>query len=323
MRTRFPISAFSLFFCAAVACAPTPEEALTDDTESQSSELTAYSNSTFYIANGRDLRRCAYPLCGGVYMKRVNQAKTVCSDGSADSQCRVLEFDFKALSIDSASESKLKQLVDQGQALVRGSIVKTAPIAGKTYDKFVVQEAWEARALAAPSGNFVRVRKVPVACPACASYQSEQLNGSVAAQRFHRLVFDPARFSATLARELESTLASADSGLLLAGKREASGSTYRFQVSEAYTPFKGGRVGKVDEACGSRGLPLSCESGAFCKRTRDANCGRADAPGVCTTLPTICITIYKPVCGCNGMTYSNECQAYAAGTSVDYDGPCS
>ncbi len=35
-----------------------------------------------------------------------------------------------------------------------------------------------------------------------------------------------------------------------------------------------------------------------------------------------CITIYKPVCGCNNKTYSNACVANASGVISWVEGPC-
>jgi hypothetical protein len=32
--------------------------------------------------------------------------------------------------------------------------------------------------------------------------------------------------------------------------------------------------------------------------------------------------IWKPVCGCDGKSYSNNCEAAAAGVSIHYDGAC-
>ena len=143
-----------------------------------------------------DLRRCVYPLCGGCFSQRVNQATTVCSDGTAQPECRILEFDYSALSLDPMTLSSLQGKVQAGQALLRGQIVKTAPIAGHTYDKLVVSEAWEARSLAPmpspsptptrPSGTFSRLRELPVACPACPPYrQSPQHHRGRRAHRRH------------------------------------------------------------------------------------------------------------------------------------------
>jgi len=74
-------------------------------------------------------------------------------------------------------------------------------------------------------------------------------------------------------------------------------------------------------ACGAR-LGNTCATGQFCSFPASAICGRADGTGTCATRPDVCITLYRPVCGCDGTTYSNSCAANAAGMSVLHDGAC-
>lgn len=73
--------------------------------------------------------------------------------------------------------------------------------------------------------------------------------------------------------------------------------------------------------CGSRGLG-PCDEGEFCDFEPSASCGRADHPGTCRPKPEACVSVFEPVCGCDGQTYGNACQANQAGVSVVAEGPC-
>lgn len=76
-----------------------------------------------------------------------------------------------------------------------------------------------------------------------------------------------------------------------------------------------------DRFCGGL-LGLQCEADEFCDFAPDAICGAADATGICRPTPEVCTDDFSPVCGCDGETHSNACQANAAGTSVLSSGPC-
>lgn len=82
----------------------------------------------------------------------------------------------------------------------------------------------------------------------------------------------------------------------------------------------GGASGQ-DGSCGGL-LGLACPAAQFCDYAVDAQCGFADQTGVCASRPEACDAQYEPVCGCDGFTYGNACEAAAAGMSVATEGAC-
>ena len=69
----------------------------------------------------------------------------------------------------------------------------------------------------------------------------------------------------------------------------------------------------------------SCPADQFCNLERAAGglgCKVADATGVCQDKPEICTDQYAPVCGCDGRTYGNSCEAHAKGASIAREGEC-
>lgn len=64
-----------------------------------------------------------------------------------------------------------------------------------------------------------------------------------------------------------------------------------------------------------------CAKGQWCEFPQ-GRCNWADIFGQCRTVPQVCAYIYRPVCGCDGKTYSNDCTRRRHRVSKLHDGKC-
>jgi len=80
-----------------------------------------------------------------------------------------------------------------------------------------------------------------------------------------------------------------------------------------------GAIG-VGGTCGG-GTNLGCNGALWCQLDA-GRCGLADAEGQCVSVPQACNLAYRPVCGCNGRTYGNDCERTRARVQKAHDGSC-
>jgi hypothetical protein len=107
-------------------------------------------------------------------------------------------------------------------------------------------------------------------------------------------------------------------GCNAAPDRSADGELGR---QEATTAGLAGDAARPLRRCAGPGDP-ACGADQYCRSLRPGLCPGRAVPGICAARPQVCTDHYDPVCGCDGPTYGNACQAAAAGVAVAAQGEC-
>jgi len=140
----------------------------------------ALSSTSTYFSVRRDFRQCSFPLCGGYFVGRVNRMLTTCHDGRRARECYVVDADFEnALGLDADEAAHFRSVVDQGRALLRGSIKRATYVGNRVLGRFVPTEGYAAATAAAPVGTFYRVSGFPCFRPPCPPVHRARLNSTL------------------------------------------------------------------------------------------------------------------------------------------------
>lgn len=316
------LSAATMF----VGCGVAPEnvdDKATGEAEqaASSTPVRASSAGEYLIVTRPDYRKCAYPMCGGWFVRRVNHLLTRCTDGAFRSECHATELDLSAVGLTDDVAAEFRDSFGASHALVRARLRRVPDAYGNQVDTLLAAEAWMGAAASHATGEVYGVTDSGIICLTfpCPSFHEERLNTS-----FERNIHgvDLAASGASP----ESVQAGFDelfaSGILVAGEHHPisgpGGHGRELTASEFYTRLRPSAEGA---ACGGF-LGLPCPDGQFCDVSVPGACNGADLPGVCSVQPEACIDLYKPVCGCDGKTYGNDCVRRAAGAQLDHEGAC-
>ncbi len=328
MRAQLFVFASAFATLALTGCAADvgQEDGTEEDVVGEADALSASGNTGYFIVTRPDLyRKCAAPFCGGVYVKRVNQAKTRCADGSLSDECYVAFYDFAPTGLSTTEADDFKSLFTASKGLVRATMRSTT-VGGTKLGKLRVTEAWRGASGIKPGSDFFRTADNGIRCvrAPCPSFTAFKLNDTDS----HNLIrVDTSGVAASPADQAAASAAlSTKQGILAAGSialpkcLPGSNCGPFFTAEEFYLRVEH-KTAPPTKICG--GLAgIQCGKGEFCAFAADAMCGAADQTGTCAKRPDACIQLFKPVCGCDDNTYSNACMAASAGVSVLHDGAC-
>lgn len=195
--------------------------------------------SSHYIVTRVDLRKCAYPVCGGYFVKAVNRALTRCADGTLQKDCHVATLDASLPRWSAKDREVFEQSFIPGQALAAGKLVALKGSIGKV-DTLVVTEGWLGQALSKPSGLFSALKNNGIVCitSPCPSIKETTLNYPIS-RDIHGV--NLAASGAKPERVAAGFQALGSTGVLAAGNHQIitgpAGEGRQFVASEFYLPF--------------------------------------------------------------------------------------
>ena len=166
---------FALTLLGAACLLTTPMLASAQDVPTK--PVVAETRDSYLIVTRQDFRKCAYPMCGGYFVKAVNKPLTRCADGTLQKECHAVQLNARALGWTDEQRAAFDAQFAQGQALVRG-VLEPAPAGFYTADQLTITEAWSAQVKNKPMGTFYGVKSTGIVCitTPCPSLAATKLN---------------------------------------------------------------------------------------------------------------------------------------------------
>ncbi|HET7158731.1 MAG TPA: DUF6748 domain-containing protein, partial [Burkholderiales bacterium] len=247
------------------------------------------STSTFYTIR-RDVRRCASPMCGGYFIKLVNQSRMHCANGRYMNECYVATIEWNG-----------QPEPQKDGALVRGSLSTRGDRRGK-FGVLRAREVWLPASEKQPSGTYFRVRDRGVRCIAapCETHHEAKLNTSVS-RNVAGVDLSDAGAPENVVSEANTAM-TAPEGVIVAGVHSRvtgpAGRSQMLKATQFYLRAKPGgtssddqnkpcfKTGCSGQVCADEEVMTTCEylaeydcyKTAKCERQANGKCGFTDTP---------------------------------------------
>ena len=242
-------------------------------------------NFSYYTLRA-DVRRCASPMCGGFFVRLVNQPRTRCADGRNMTECYVAEIDWNG---QPSGETRTM--------LVRGDLVQRRFQGSRRFGVLRVTESWRAASERSPEGTFFRVKDLGVRCITypCLSHQDERLN-SYARRKIAGVDLSRAQASPDTVATAHQAMTSSE-GILVAGTHGfvsgPAGRSPTLAATQFYLRSAGPiarkpciKTGCSGQVCSDEQVITTCEwrreygcyRSARCERQANGECGFTPTP---------------------------------------------
>jgi hypothetical protein len=248
------------------------------------------STSSFYSFR-RDLRRCASPRCGGLFVKLVNQSRTRCADGRFQRECYVGTVEWGG-----------QPQPDSDQALLRATMRPRG-----MFGTLRVSEVWQAASANQPASTFYRVRDRGLRCIAapCPTHHQATLN-STASRNIAGVDLAGAGAPDNVQSEALAAMTLND-GILVSGVHTPvtgpAGRSVMLKATQFYLRAGGGsnggtaerpckKTGCSSQICSDQDVVTTCEwrpeyecyQKAACERQKSGECGFTETPELAACL---------------------------------------